>query len=672
MAIKGKIGVTTENIFPVIKQFLYSDHEIFLRELVANAVDATLKLKALASSGDFKEELGDLSVRIELDEKKKTLKVIDRGIGMTEDEVDRFINQIAFSSAGEFLEKYKDQATGIIGHFGLGFYSAFMVSDKVTIDTLSWKEGAEAVRWSCDGSPEYKMEPSDKKDRGTVITLDISEDDKEFTQKSRIESLLSKYCKFMPVPIVFGKETEWKEGKSVETDKDHVINNVEPLWTRQPSELKDEDYLSFYRALYPMDDEPLFWIHLNVDYPFTLTGILYFPKLRNRLAVDKNKIQLFCNQMFVTDHVDNIVPDFLTLLHGVIDSPDIPLNVSRSYLQADSNVKKISTYITKKVADRLEVIFKDQRSAYEQKWDDLKLFIQYGMLTNEKFCESALGFALLKNTDGKYFSLDEYRTAVQSEQTDKDKKVVYLYSNDPVQQFSYIEAAKNKGYDVLLMDGELDTHFVGLLEQKVKDTTLVRVDADVLENLIRKEDRVAPELSEDDDRDLGDLFQALLPKENNYYVKADNLGEDGEPIVISMDEFSRRYKDMAKYSGNQGMYGFYGQMPDSYTITVNMENPLVKEVFEQMKADIPPMEALPEEPASDAPQEEKDSVREQRQSILESHKQDIGIFAEDSDLLHQMTDLALLANGMLKGKALSDFIARSQKVVADAFLKKED
>ena len=664
--------MTTENIFPVIKQFLYSDHEIFLRELVANAVDATLKLKALASSGDFKEELGDLSVRIELDEKKKTLKVIDRGIGMTEDEVDRFINQIAFSSAGEFLEKYKDQATGIIGHFGLGFYSAFMVSDKVTIDTLSWKEGAEAVRWSCDGSPEYKMEPSDKKDRGTVITLDISEDDKEFTQKSRIESLLSKYCKFMPVPIVFGKETEWKEGKSVETDKDHVINNVEPLWTRQPSELKDEDYLSFYRALYPMDDEPLFWIHLNVDYPFTLTGILYFPKLRNRLAVDKNKIQLFCNQMFVTDHVDNIVPDFLTLLHGVIDSPDIPLNVSRSYLQADSNVKKISTYITKKVADRLEVIFKDQRSAYEQKWDDLKLFIQYGMLTNEKFCESALGFALLKNTDGKYFSLDEYRTAVQSEQTDKDKKVVYLYSNDPVQQFSYIEAAKNKGYDVLLMDGELDTHFVGLLEQKVKDTTLVRVDADVLENLIRKEDRVAPELSEDDDRDLGDLFQALLPKENNYYVKADNLGEDGEPIVISMDEFSRRYKDMAKYSGNQGMYGFYGQMPDSYTITVNMENPLVKEVFEQMKADIPPMEALPEEPASDAPQEEKDSVREQRQSILESHKQDIGIFAEDSDLLHQMTDLALLANGMLKGKALSDFIARSQKVVADAFLKKED
>ena len=672
MAIKGKIGVTTENIFPVIKQFLYSDHEIFLRELVANAVDATLKLKALASSGDFKEELGDLSVRIELDEKKKTLKVIDRGIGMTEDEVDRFINQIAFSSAGEFLEKYKDQATGIIGHFGLGFYSAFMVSDKVTIDTLSWKEGAEAVRWSCDGSPEYKMEPSDKKDRGTVITLDISEDDKEFTQKSRIESLLSKYCKFMPVPIVFGKETEWKEGKSVETDKDHVINNVEPLWTRQPSELKDEDYLSFYRALYPMDDEPLFWIHLNVDYPFTLTGILYFPKLRNRLAVDKNKIQLYCNQMFVTDHVDNIVPDFLTLLHGVIDSPDIPLNVSRSYLQADSNVKKISTYITKKVADRLEVIFKDQRSAYEQKWDDLKLFIQYGMLTNEKFCESALGFALLKNTDGKYFSLDEYRTAVQSEQTDKDKKVVYLYSNDPVQQFSYIEAAKNKGYDVLLMDGELDTHFVGLLEQKVKDTTLVRVDADVLENLIRKEDRVAPELSEDDDRDLGDLFQALLPKENNYYVKADNLGEDGEPIVISMDEFSRRYKDMAKYSGNQGMYGFYGQMPDSYTITVNVENPLVKEVFEQMKADIPPMEALPEEPASDAPQEEKDSVREQRQSILESHKQDIGIFAEDSDLLHQMTDLALLANGMLKGKALSDFIARSQKVVADAFLKKED
>ena len=576
MANKGQIGVTTENIFPVIKQFLYSDHEIFLRELVANAVDATQKIKALAASGEYKEELGDLKVCLELDEKEKTLKVIDNGIGMTEEEVDKYINQIAFSSAGEFLEKYKDQIQNIIGHFGLGFYSAFMVSKKVTIETLSWKEGAKAVKWSCDGSPEYTLEEIEKADRGTVITLYLDDDSKEYAEKARIEGLLQKYCKFMPVPIVFGKEQEWKDGKYVDTDKDKIINSVEPLWTKAPSELKDEDYLSFYRTLYPMNEEPLFWIHLNVDYPFNLTGILYFPKLKDRVAIERNKISLYCNQMFVTDHVDNIVPDFMTLLHGVIDSPDIPLNVSRSYLQSDASVKKISTYITKKVADRLESIFKDQRDQLEAKWDNLKLFIEYGMLSDEKFCERALKFALLKNTEGKYFSFDEYKTAVSEAQTDKDKKLVYLYATNVEDQFSYIQAAKDKGYDVLLMDCELDSHYVNLLEQKLADTRFARVDSDAVENLIPKEDKVKLEMKEDERYDLENLFKAVLPQGNDYFVQGDNLGENGAPILITQNEFMRRYREMSALGGGMN---FYGSMPESYNITVNMENPLVAQIW---------------------------------------------------------------------------------------------
>ena len=572
MANKGQIGVTTENIFPVIKQFLYSDHEIFLRELVANAVDATQKIKALAASGDCKEELGDLKVHIELDEKAKTLKIIDNGIGMTEEEVDKYINQIAFSSAGEFLEKYKDQIQNIIGHFGLGFYSAFMVSKKVTIETLSWKEGAKAVKWTCDGSPEYTMEDCDKADRGTVITLYLDDDSAEYAEKSRIEALLQKYCKFMPVPIIFGKEQEWKDGKYVDTDKDKVINSVEPLWTKAPSELKDEDYLGFYRTLFPMNEEPLFWIHLNVDYPFNLTGILYFPKLKDRVAVERNKISLYCNQMFVTDHVDNIVPDFMTLLHGVIDSPDIPLNVSRSYLQSDAAVKKISTYITKKVADRLEGIFKDEREQLEAKWDNLKLFIEYGMLSDEKFCERALKFALLKNVEGKFFSFDEYKEAVKDAQTDKDKKLVYLYATKADDQYAYIQAAKDKGYDVLLMDCELDAHYVNLLEQKLTDTRFARVDSDAVENLIPKEDKVKLEMKEDERYDLENMFKAVLPEGNDYFVQGDNLGAESAPVLITQNEFMRRYREMSALGGGMN---FYGEMPKSYNITVNMENPLV-------------------------------------------------------------------------------------------------
>jgi molecular chaperone HtpG len=626
MENKGKIGVTTENIFPVIKQFLYSDHEIFLRELVANAVDATQKMKTLASSGDFKGELGDLKVRIELDEKEKTLKVIDEGVGMTAEEVDKYINQIAFSSAGEFLEKYKDQIGSIIGHFGLGFYSAFMVSKKVTIETLSWQEGATPVIWSCDGSPEYTMEACEKAERGTVITLYLDEDSEEFAQKGRISSLLHKYCKFMPVPIVFGKKQEWKDGKNVETDEDNVINIIEPLWTRTPSDLKDEDYLKFYRALYPGEEDPMFHIHLNVDYPFTLTGILYFPKIKERMAIQKNKIQLYCNQMFVTDHVDNIVPDFLTLLHGVIDSPDIPLNVSRSYLQSDANVKKISTYITKKVADRLEEIFKEQRSQLEEKWDNIKLFIEYGMLTEEKFCERALKFALLKNTDGKYFSLDEYKTGVEPQQTDKDKKVVLLYATDVVKQYSYIEQAKNMGYDVLLMDCELDSHFVNLLEQKMENVRFARVDSDSVTNLIPKEETVKPEMSEEDAKALSDMFKVVLREEGDYHVEPQNLGEDKAPVLITQSEFLRRYREMSILGGGMN---FYGQMPEAYNIIVNMENPLIRKVWEAHKAD-------------------GGSVED---------------FAKGNDLLKQLTDLALLGNGMLKGKALSDFITRSQSLL---------
>ena len=679
--VKGKIGVTTENIFPVIKQFLYSDHEIFLRELVANAVDASEKMKALAASGDFKGELGELAVRVELDENGKTLKIIDNGIGMTSGEVDKYINQIAFSSAGEFLEKYKDQIGSIIGHFGLGFYSAFMVSKKVTIETLSWKEGSEAVRWSCDGSPEYELEPCEKADRGTVITLWLDDDSAEYASKSRISGLLSKYCKFMPVPVIFGKEQEWKEGKYVDTDKDNVINNVAPLWTRKPSELKEEDYMEFYRALYPGHEEPLFHIHLNVDYPFNLTGILYFPKIKDRMSVEKNKIQLYCNQMFVTDHVDNIVPDFLTLLHGVIDSPDIPLNVSRSYLQSDSNVKKISGYVTKKVAARLEEIFTSERKTYEEKWDNLKLFIEYGMLTNEEFCDKALKFALLKNVDGKYFSFDEYRTAVSGNQTDKDNKVVYLYATDKDAQYSFIEGAENKGYDVLLMDCELDAHYVNLLEQKLQDCRFCRVDSDSIDNLIPKEDRKRPELSESEKEDLGTIFKAALPAEYEYVVNGDNLGEDADPILITQNEFMRRYRDMSSMGGGMN---FYGSFPASYDITVNLENPLVGKIIDAKNAAVKPQaEVTPADPeilkageAKDATEEQKKAAedartaeREARKAASDEHKSEIEEFAAGNEILHQIIDLALLANGMLKGKALSEFIARSRKVVSDAYLK---
>ena len=662
MANKGQIGVTTENIFPVIKQFLYSDHEIFLREIVANAVDASQKMKAIASNGEFKGELGDIKVRVELDEDAKTLKIIDSGIGMTEDEIDRYINQIAFSSAGEFLEKYKDQ--NIIGHFGLGFYSAFMVAKKVTIESLSWKEGAKAVLWSCNGDPEFEMVPCEKAERGTVITLYLDDESaKDYGTKGKISQLLGKYCKFMPVPIVFGKETEWKDGKEVETDKDHIVNSIEPLWTRKPSELKEEDYMKFYRDLYPMKEEPLFYIHLNVDYPFNLTGILYFPKIKDRMAIDKNNIQLYCNQMFVTDHVDNIVPDFLTLLHGVIDSPDIPLNVSRSYLQADENVKKISTYITKKVADRLEEIFKNEREAWEQKWDNLKLFIEYGMLSDEKFCERALKFALFKNTDGKYFSFEDYRKSISENQTDKDKKVVYLYATNVDEQYSFIESAKNKGYDVLLMDCELDSHYVNLLEQKISDTRFARVDSDTIDNLIPKNDKVKPEMAQADKDDLSNLFKAVLPKENEYYVEADNLGENAAPVIITRNEFMRRYREMSAMGGGMN---FYGNMPESFNITVNLENPVMAGIVTDAKSKITPMQELPAEPGKDATDDEKKKAREERQSIIDAHKTVVNEYAASSDLLKQVIDLALLSNGLLKGKALADFIARSEKVLAEA------
>ena len=665
MATTGKIGVTTENIFPVIKKFLYSDHEIFLRELVANAVDATRKMEALAASGEFSGELGELSIRIELDEKKRTLKIIDRGIGMTAEEVDRYINQIAFSSAGEFLEKYKDQLSSIIGHFGLGFYSAFMVAEKVTIETLSWKEGAKAVKWTCDGSPEYEMNECEKEDRGTVITLYIAEDEKEFAEKRRIESLLGKYCKFMPVPVIFGKEQEWKDGKYVDTDKDNVINKVEPLWARKPADLTEEDYKEFYRALYPMGEEPLFHIHLNVDYPFNLTGILYFPKIKNNVEISRNKIQLYCNQMFVTDSVDNIVPDFLTLLHGVIDSPDIPLNVSRSYLQSDSNVKKISTYITKKVADRLDEIFRNEREQLEEKWDNLKLFIEYGMLSDEKFCDRAMKFCLLKNTEGKYYSIEDYKKEIEEGQTDKDKKVVFLYATDVESQYSFIEAAKAKGYDVLLLDCQLDSHFVNLLETKVENARFARVDSDSIDNLIPKEEKIRPEMSQTEQEDLSIIFQSVLPKDNQYYVQGDNLGADAAPVLITQSEFMRRYREMSAMGGGMN---FYGEMPAMYNITVNMENPLVARIMEAKMAQVAPAQVIPDA-ASDASEDVKRTVTEAQETAAASHKSDLEAFAEGNEILKQITDLALLANGMLKGKELSEFIARSTKVVEDAYLK---
>lgn len=657
--------MTTENIFPVIKQFLYSDHEIFLRELVANAVDASQKMKAIASNGDFKGELGELKVRVELDEKAKTLKIIDKGIGMTDEEIDKYINQIAFSSAGEFLEKYKDQ--NIIGHFGLGFYSAFMVAKKVTIESLSWKEGAKGVIWSCEGNPEFEMGPCDKAERGTVITLYLDDEaTKDYGTKGKIQQLLDKYCKFMPVPVVFGKEQEWKEGKYVDTDKDNVINKIEPLWTRKPSELKEEDYMKFYRDLYPMKEDPLFYIHLNVDYPFNLTGILYFPKIKDRMAIEKNNIQLYCNQMFVTDHVDNIVPDFLTLLHGVIDSPDIPLNVSRSYLQADENVKKISTYITKKVADRLEEIFKNECEAWEKKWDNLKLFIEYGMLSDEKFCERALKFALFKNTDGKYFSLEDYRKAIAENQTDKDKKVVYLYATDTDEQYAFIEAAKNKGYDVLLMDCELDAHYVNLLEQKIPDTRFARVDSDTIDNLIPKSEKVKPEMAQADKDDLSAMFKAVLPKGNDYFVEADNLGESAAPVIITRNEFMRRYREMSAMGGGMN---FYGNMPESFNITVNLENPVMAGIVTEAKSKITPMQELPAEPGKDASEDEKKRINDERQAIKDAHQAVVDEYAAGNDILKQVIDLALLSNGLLKGKALSDFIARSEKVIADACRK---
>lgn len=599
--MKGQIGVTTENIFPVIKQFLYSDHEIFLRELVANAVDATSKIKALASTGEYKGELGELKVTVELDESAKTLKITDRGIGMTAEEVDKYINQIAFSSAGEFLEKYKDQASGIIGHFGLGFYSAFMVSTKVTIESLSYREGAKPVFWSCDGSPEFEMGECKKEDRGTVITLYLDSDSDEFAHKERISALLNKYCKFMPFPVEF-------DGK--------VVNSVEPIWTKAPSELKEEDYINFYHALYPMEEDPMFYIHLNVDYPFTLTGVLYFPKIKERMAIDKNKIQLYCNQMFVTDHVDNIVPDFLTLLHGVIDSPDIPLNVSRSYLQSDANVKKISTYITKKVSDRLEEIFKEQRETYEQKWDNIKLFIEYGMLSDEKFCERAMEFALLKDTEGKYYSIEEYRKSIEESQKDKDGKLVFLYATNLEEQYTSIKAAKDLGYNVLLMDCELDAHFVGLLEQKIESSRFARVDSDAAANLIPKQDEVKPEMSDDDKKALSELFKAALPTGTEWEIEPANLGENAEPVLITQNEFMRRWREMSSIGGGMN---FYGSLPESYTVKVNMENPVIGKIW--------------------------------------ADKENTG------DTLHQVVDLALLSKGLLKGKDLAEFIARSEELL---------
>ena len=599
--MKGQIGVTTENIFPVIKQFLYSDHEIFLREIVANAVDATSKIKALASTGEYKGELGELKVTVELDESAKTLKITDRGIGMTAEEVDKYINQIAFSSAGEFLEKYKDQASGIIGHFGLGFYSAFMVSTKVTIESLSYREGAKPVFWSCDGSPEFEMGECKKEDRGTVITLYLDSDSDEFAHKERISALLNKYCKFMPFPVEF-------DGK--------VVNSVEPIWTKAPSELKEEDYINFYHALYPMEEDPMFYIHLNVDYPFTLTGVLYFPKIKERMAIDKNKIQLYCNQMFVTDHVDNIVPDFLTLLHGVIDSPDIPLNVSRSYLQSDSNVKKISTYITKKVSDRLEEIFKEQRETYEQKWDNIKVFIEYGMLSDEKFCERAMEFALLKDTEGKYYSIEEYRKSIEESQKDKDGKLVFLYATNPEDQYTSIKAAKDLGYNVLLMDCELDAHFVGLLEQKIENSRFARVDSDAAANLIPKQDEVKPEMSDDDKKALSELFKAALPTGTEWEIEPANLGENAEPVLITQNEFMRRWREMSSIGGGMN---FYGSLPESYTVKVNMENPVIGKIW--------------------------------------ADKENTG------DTLHQVVDLALLSKGLLKGKDLAEFIARSEELL---------
>ena len=684
MAQKGNIGVTTENIFPVIKKFLYSDHEIFLREMVSNAVDATQKLKTLAERGDFKGELGDLTVRVSLDTEKGTLTISDRGIGMTEEEINKYINQIAFSGVTDFLDKYKDNANAIIGHFGLGFYSSFMVSKKVDIITRSYKEGAKAVKWSCDGSPEFEIEDVEKTDRGSDIVLHIDDDCKEFLEKQKIEELLNKYCKFMAVPVAFGKKTEWKDGKQQETDEDNIINNVEPLWTKAPSTLKDEDYKSFYRTLYPMQDEPLFWIHLNVDYPFNLTGILYFPRIKSNIELQRNKIQLYCNQVFVTDQVEGIVPEFLTLLHGVIDSPDIPLNVSRSYLQSDANVKKISKYITKKVADRLAAIFKENRKDYEEKWDDLKIFIHYGMLSQDDFYDRAKDFALLKDVDGKYFTYEEYQTLIKDNQTDKEGNLVYLYANDKEGEYSYIEAAKAKSYSVLLLDGQLDNPMVSMLEQKLEKTRFSRVDADIVDRLIQKDDKKESELAKDEKDNLEQTFRSQLPKmeKTEFYVDVQALGDQTLPVLITQSEYMRRMKEASKF---QAGMAFYAQMPDAFNLVLNSDHPLIKQVLEDGKTacatELQPVEselkglearlaALHQsqngKKQEEISQEEKDDVKNTESALEEQRTKKnniIATYAAGNKVVHQLIDLALLQNGMLKGAALDSFLKRSVDLI---------
>ena len=681
---KGNIGVTTENIFPVIKKFLYSDHEIFLREMVSNAVDATQKMKTLAERGDFKGELGDLTVRVSLDADKGTLTISDRGIGMTEEEIDKYINQIAFSGVNDFLDKYKDNANAIIGHFGLGFYSSFMVSKKVEIVTRSYKDGAKAVKWSCDGSPEFEISDAEKEDRGSDIILHIDDDCKEFLDKIKIQELLNKYCKFMPVPVAFGKKSEWKDGKQVDTDEDNIINNVEPLWTKTPSTLKDEDYKAFYRTLYPMQDEPLFWIHLNVDYPFNLTGILYFPRIKSNLELQRNKIQLYCNQVFVTDQVEGIVPEFLTLLHGVIDSPDIPLNVSRSYLQSDANVKKISTYITKKVADRLNSIFKENRKEYEEKWDDLKLFIHYGMLSQDDFYERAKDFALLKDVEGKHYTYDEYKTLIKDNQTDKDGNLVYLYSTDKDAQYSFIESAKAKGYSVLLFDGQLDVPMASMLEQKLEKSRFTRVDSDVVDHLIVKDDKKEDTLDKETSDNLSEIFRSQMPKldKAEFFVQVEGLGEQALPVIITQSEYMRRMKDMSRY---QAGMAFYAQMPDAYNIVLNSDHALIKGIIEsgntacadELKPIVSEMKGLQARIAAlhqsqngkkpeEISQEEKDDLKNTEKSLDEQRakKNDIlTTFAKGNNVVHQLIDLALLQNGMLKGAALDAFLKRSVDMI---------
>jgi len=676
---KGTIGVTTENIFPVIKKFLYSDHEIFLRELVSNAIDATQKLKTLNSFGEYKGELGDMKVTVSIDAEKGTLTVSDHGIGMTADDIDKYINQIAFSGAEEFLNKYKDNANAIIGHFGLGFYSAFMVAKKVEIVSLSYKDGAEAVKWECDGSPEYSLSKADKTSRGTDIILYIDDDNKQFLEDARIETLLKKYCRFLPVPVVFGKQKEWKDGKMVDTDRDNVINDTEPQWTKKPSELSDEDYLKFYHELYPGQDDPLFWIHLNVDFPFTLTGILFFPKIKNNFDVTKKRIQLYCNSVYVTDSVEGVVPEFMMLMQGVIDSPDIPLNVSRSYLQSDSAVKKISSYITKKVAARLEDIFKNNRTEFESKWDDIKIFIEYGMLTDEKFCEAAMKFTLLKDCDGNHFTLDDYRSLVEANQTDSEKSVVYLYATDTEAQYSYIQAARDKGYSVLLMDGQLDSHFIGLLENKLKQTRFVRVDSDIVDNLIPKDKRNDTNLSAVDRAILTDMFRLSLPEIDGtrFVVAFESLDEKSAPVVLTIDEYMRRMKDMAAMQ--PGM-SFYSELPDSYNLVVNTNSRLIEQLRKDasgaLEAEVAPLVSKIDDDnrlvsdlrgkSKDTDEDTKKKISDLEKDIADSRaKQEeiISAYAKDNALVHQIVDLALLRNGLLRGAQLSNFIDRSLQML---------